>query len=116
MGRLECGSKNCILIGTGWDRRRQAHQDMLILSPFNTPHTLWKEVGEIAGSEAGKGQGNVCKGRKGFCFGMEKKDVRPGNTSVGKLLSDYRFVEAVVNFLENMGVGKVKKGVVLGNK
>ena len=44
-----------------------------------------------------------------------EKEVRPGNISVGKLPSDYRFVEAVVYFLENTGVGEVKKGVVLEN-
>ena len=51
--------------------------------------------------------GNVYKGRKGFCFGMDRKQTRPGNFSVGKLMSDTRFTEG------NTGAGKVKEGVLL---
>ena len=57
--------------------------------------------------------GNVYKGRKGFCFGMDRKEARPGNFSVGKLMSDTRFTEAVLKFLGSAGVGKVKEGVLL---
>ena len=38
---------------------------------------------------------------------MLRKEVGPGNTSVGKLLSDYRFVEAVLKFL---GWERLRKG------
>ena len=48
------------------------------------------------------------KGRKEFCLGMSKGVSRPGNTSVKKLLSDDRFVEAILEFLRDRGVGKVK--------
>lgn len=72
--------------------------------------SLWKEVGGISGDiRVGTG-GEIYKGRKGFCFGMDRKVVRPGNTSVRKLLGDERFVEAV---LECTGVGRVKQGVML---
>ena len=37
---------------------------------------------------------------------------RPGNTSVRELMSDNRFTEAVLGFLRNTKVGKVKEGVV----
>ena len=74
---------------------------------------LWTEVGEISGSIRDTSQGEIYKGRKGFCFGMDKKAVRPGNTSVRKLLSEERFVEAVLDFLECTGVGRVKQGVML---
>ena len=41
--------------------------------------------------------------------------MRPGNCSVGKLLSDARFAGAVLNFLSATGVGKVKEGVCLAS-
>lgn len=43
---------------------------------------------------------------------MRRKVIRPGNTSVKKLLSDRRFVETVLKFLECTGVRKVEQGVV----
>ena len=56
--------------------------------------------------------GNVYKGKKGFCFGMDMKVARPGNFSVGKLMSDTRFTEVILRFLGSTGVGKVKEGVL----
>ena len=44
---------------------------------------------------------------------MDRKVVRPGNTSVKKLLGDERFVGEVLKFLDCTGVGKVKQGVRL---
>ena len=38
---------------------------------------LWKKVDDLAGSCKGKDAGGVYKGRKGFCFAMEKRQVRP---------------------------------------
>ena len=43
------------------------------------------------------------KGRKGLCFGISKGVSRPGNTSMKELLSDERFVEAVMEFLKIRG-------------
>ena len=45
---------------------------------------------------------------------MRRKVIRPGNTSVKKLLSDRRFVETVLKFLECTGVRKAEQGVMLG--
>ena len=39
--------------------------------------------------------------------------VRPGNCSITKLMSEARFTEAVLKFLESTGFGKVKEGVIL---
>ena len=79
---------------------------------------LWIEVGEISGTGASaekiRGVDGIRKGRKGFCFGIGKKTRRPGNTSVKDFLSDERFTEAVLKFLKNTGVGKVKQGVSCG--
>ena len=75
--------------------------------------TLWREVGEISGGCEKKDLGSMYKGRKGFCFGMEKRQARPGNCSVGKPMGDSRFTEAVLKFLASTWVGKIKEGVVL---
>lgn len=49
--------------------------------------TLWKEIGLAGGSRKDKTPARIGKGRKGFgyqfCGG-----ARPGNTTVGGLLSD----------------------------
>ena len=74
---------------------------------------LWKEVGEASGDCTDGSPGKICKGRKGFCYGIEKKHVRPGNCSVRRLFADPRFSEAVLKFLSSTGVGKVKKGVTI---
>ena len=75
--------------------------------------TLWREVGEISGGCEKKDLGSMYKGRKGFCFGMEKRQARPGNCSVGGPMGDSRFTEAVLKFLASTWVGKIKEGVVL---
>ena len=75
--------------------------------------TLWKEVGEASGDSRSEAPGSIYKGNKAFCFGMEKSQVRPGDCSVSRLFADPRFSEAVLKFLSNTGVGKIKKGVVI---
>ena len=70
--------------------------------------SLWKKVGEISGDIRVRSGGEIYKGRKGFCFGVDRKIVRPGNTSVRKLLGDERFMEAVLKSLEYTGVGKIR--------
>ena len=37
----------------------------------------------------------------------------PGNCLVGRLFGDPRFAEAVLKFLADTGVGKIKKGVTV---
>ena len=53
------------------------------------------------------------RGRKGFGFGMKDRRIGPGNCSIGRLMSDPRFTEAVLKFLSSTGVGKIKKGVIV---
>ena len=74
---------------------------------------LWSEVGRISGADEKSATSGRLKGRKGFCYGIERRSVRPGNCSVGRLLADPRFTEAVLGFLSCTGVGKIKKGVVV---
>ena len=78
--------------------------------------TLWREVGEISGGCERREFGNIYKGRKGFRFGMERRQACLGNFSVGKLMSDTRFTEAVLKFLGSTGVSKVKGGVLLKDR
>ena len=50
---------------------------------------------------------------KGFRLGSSEGRVGPGNCSMGRLFSEPRFTEAVLEFLEETDVGKVKKGVIV---
>ena len=77
---------------------------------------LWKRVGEISNASRDAEDKTLRKGRKkrkkGFGFFSQMYRVRPGNCTVGKLMSDSRFIEAVLVFLESTQVGLVKKGVI----
>ena len=53
------------------------------------------------------------KRRKGFSFYLQEYRIRPGNCTVGRLMSDPRFTDAVLSFLEDTQVGLVKKGVII---
>ena len=53
------------------------------------------------------------RGGKGFRIGESGGRVRPGNCSMGRLFSEPRFTEAVLEFLEETDVGRVKKGVIV---
>ena len=69
---------------------------------------LWTAVGEASG---GREQTNEpFKSRKGFGYKVRQARARPRNTSVRDLLSDDRYTEAVLRFLEGMKVGEVKAG------
>ena len=46
-------------------------------------------------------------------LGSSKGGIRPGNCSVGRLFGDPRFTEAILKFLVETGVGKIKKGVIV---
>ena len=78
---------------------------------------LWKRVGEISNAsrdDENKVLGKRSKRRKkGFGFLLQRYRVRPGNCTVGKLMSDSRFTEAVLIFLEGTQVSLVKKGVIV---
>ena len=52
-------------------------------------------------------------GNKGFRVGSSGGRVGPGNCSVGKLFGDPRFTGAVLKFLEETDVGKIRKGVIV---
>jgi len=80
---------------------------------------LWKKVGDISSSDRDSVSSTALeKGRrkrrkKGFGFISGENRVRPGNCSVGRLLGDPRFTEAVLDFLRVTKVGLIKKGVMV---
>ena len=104
-------SDGCWWCGGGRQTREHLFKECRALE--DEIRSLWKEVEEISGDIRVRSGGEIYKGRKGFCFGVDRKMVRPGNTSLWKLLGDERFVEAVLKFLECTGVGRVKQGVML---
>ena len=73
---------------------------------------LWNTVGEISGVPSNR-QGRIYRGKKGFLLGSSGGRVGPGNCSVGRLFGDPRFVETVLKFLADTGVGKIKRGVIV---
>ena len=64
-------------------------------------------------------QKGSCRGRKAFYLRwinrQERAVRRPENTAVRELISGRRFTEAVLTFLKNTAVGKIKEGVVLSS-
>ena len=73
---------------------------------------LWKTVGDISG-ESRVRPGRAKKGGKGFMLGSTRGRISTGNFSVGRLFGDSRFTEAVLKFLADTGVGKIKRGVII---
>ena len=63
---------------------------------------------------------NRYRGRKGFYLGRQGDSRvavrRPGNTPIGVLMSDERFLPAVLNFLSKTKVGKLKEGVMVSSR
>ena len=75
---------------------------------------LWSAVGRISGRREG-GDGPF-KSRKGFGFHVRQARVGPSNTTIGELLSDSRYTEAVLDFLGKTKVGEVGEGVILNRR
>ena len=77
---------------------------------------LWKKIGEVSGEAAcSSDRSRPGSRRRGKGFGLEDNGgrIRPGNCSIGRLFGDPRFTEAVLEFLEETDVEKIKKGVEL---
>lgn len=78
---------------------------------------LWEEVGRMSGMC--RERRNRYRGRKGFYLGRQGDRVavrRPRNTPIGVLMSDERFLPAVLNFLSRTKVGKLKEGVMVSSR
>ena len=77
---------------------------------------LWRNIGEVSGEAVLKTDRSRCKARgrgKGFGLWGSGGKVRPSNCSMSRLFGDARFTEAILEFLEETEVGKIKKGVVV---
>ena len=74
---------------------------------------LWDTIGKISGKrESGRGADGPFKSRKGFGFHVRQARARPSNTTVREPLSNSRYTEAVLVFLEKTRVGEVKDNVI----
>ena len=73
---------------------------------------LWKTFGDISGGQNGRTEG-VYKGRKGFLLGTSGGRIGPGNCSMRRLFGNPLFLEAILRFLADTGVGKIKRGVIV---
>ena len=71
---------------------------------------LWNEVGRVSGRR--QEEDGPFKSRKGFGFHVRQARARPSNTTVRELLSNGRYTEAVLDFLEKTRVGEVKEGAI----
>ena len=71
---------------------------------------LWNAVGRISGKR--EDGGGPLRSRKGFGFHVRQARARPSNTTVRELLSNVRYTEAVLEFLEKTRVGEVKEGII----
>ena len=71
---------------------------------------LWTAVGKASGKREQIDE--PFKSRRGFGYMVRQARARPSNTMVRDLLSDERYTEAVVRFLEATNVGEVKAGVI----
>ena len=76
---------------------------------------LWKKVGEVSGESTIKDRGRHRGRGRGWGFGLWESGskVRPGNCTMNKLFGDSRFTAAVLEFLEETDVGKIKRGVLV---
>ena len=56
--------------------------------------------------------GHTPRSRRGFGYSVRKAKVRPRNTAVRELVWNDAYTEAVLSFLRETEVGKVKAGVL----
>ena len=74
---------------------------------------LWKAVGEAPGRRNRQdGVDRPFRSRKGFGFHVRQARARPSNTTIRELLSDGRYTEVVLEFLERTRVREVREGVI----
>ena len=71
---------------------------------------LWSAVGRISGRR--ESDDGPFKSRRRFGFHVRQARARPSNTTVRELLSNSRYTEEVLGFLEKTRVGEVKEGVI----
>ena len=84
--------------------------------PASQPHFFqeirkpWTEVGKATGRR--ETTEDPFKSRKGFDYRVRQARASPSNTSIRDLLSNSRYADAVLEYLEATKVGEVKAGVI----
>lgn len=76
---------------------------------------MWDRVGDTSGSRSMNGRAGdetPWKSRGGFGYRVRQASAKPSNTTNEDLLSDSRYVGAVLRFLEGTMVGCVKEGAI----
>ena len=110
-------SSQCWWCGSGRQSREHLFKECRAWK--NEIKKLWREVGVISsadrdsGEERSGGRGRGKRRKKGFGFFAQDYMVRPGNCSVGRLMSDPRFTSTVLSFLRDTQVGLIKNGVII---
>ena len=110
-------SDQCWWCGSGRQSREHLFKECRAWK--NEIKELWKKVGDISNNDRDRknntqvGRKNRERRKKGFGFVPRENRVRPGNCTVGRLLGDSRFTEAVLDFLRDTKVGLIKKGVIV---
>ena len=105
-------SEECWWCGRGRQSRDHLFKDCKRWK--NEIEELWDTVGKITGKREG-GEAPF-KSRKGFGFHVRQARARPSNTSIRELLSNDRYTDAVLTFLERTRVGEIGEGVVLNKR
>lgn len=77
----------------------------------NEIRELWTEVGRLSGKR--EEEDRPFKSRKGFGYRVQQARARPSNTTIRELLSDDRYTEAVLGFLDRTRVGEIGGGAVI---
>ena len=92
------------------DRGRQRRENLFKECTAWTKEirVLWKAVGEASGKR--DGSRDPFKSRRGIGLRVRQARARPSNTSVRDLMSDDRFMEAVLAFIGSTRVGEMKEG------
>ena len=75
---------------------------------------MWSEVGKISGRR--RGSDGPFKSRKGFGFHVRQARARPSNTTVRELLSNSRYTEAVLSFLKNTRVERLRRELFVNRR
>lgn len=93
-----------------WCEKRRQSREHLFKECMAWKKELWRAAGEASGGR--EVTENPFKSRKGFGFWVRQARDKPSNTSIRDLLSDDRYTEAVLAFLETTGAGKAKEGII----
>ena len=78
------------------------------------PSGVGKGISDKRKPEGQKGEqyGHPLRNRRSFRYNVREAKARPSNTTIRELMGNDAYAEAILSFLREMGVGKVKAGVL----